>query len=385
MRIVHVTSFLSRRSAGVRAAVESMAREQQRLGHEVVVVGLGDAAYLSGEYKDWEGLEVRACTVTGPETLGWSASMAKVIRDTKPDIVHLHGLWQGISQSVVSVERSNGIPFLLTVHGMLGEIPLTYSPIKKRIARVLFQQAAFNRAKCLHVTSQSEAKEIRAYGLKNPICVIPNGVSNLDCPELSTEPKHRRQVLSLGRLHPKKGLDILIDAWADLETDFKDWELCIVGPDENGYKSTLETQIKSLGLKRCFVKGPVYDQQKLVAMAQADIFALPTRSENFALTVGESLMLEVPVLSSKGAPWQGLELEKCGFWIDLNKNSFSMSLRRMMMLPSGELKEMGKRGRKWMQRDFSWTAVAGSLIATYSWMLSVGPLPASINGNSECI
>ncbi|WP_394155663.1 glycosyltransferase [Loktanella salsilacus] len=377
MRIVHVTSLLSRRSAGVRAAVISLAREQQALGHEVHVVGLGDADYHAGDYSDFGDLPVTACDITGPEALGWSRGMAAAIKKIGPEVMHLHGLWQGIAQSVLAVHRRSGEPFIISVHGMLGAVPLTYSPGKKRIARLLFQDAAFDQAACIHATSTFEVQEIRAFGLGNSVVQLPNGVDELSLPEVA--PDRAKSILSLGRIHPKKGLDVLVDAWARLEPEFPDWRLDLVGPDQNDHAAKLMTQITRLGLTRAKVSGPVYGASKDRLMAEARIFALPTRSENFALTVGESLMLGVPVVSSKGAPWEDLERESCGLWIDLGAESFAEALRRLMNLSDDERRAMGQRGRAWMQRDFTWPAVAAQLVDGYRWMRGEGSAPETLH------
>ena len=374
MKIVHVTSLLSRRSAGVRAAVESLARAQQDLGHAVCVVGQADRDYIGRDHVDLDGLAVRACPVTGPERLGYSRSMTQEILAAEPDVVHLHGLWLGISQSVLQAHRRGGIPYVISVHGMLGQVPLSYSPIKKRIARLLFQDACFAEAAALHATSVFEVDEIRAFGLTAPVVRIPNGVDPACVPDPRPRPG-RNTILSLGRLHRKKGLDVLIDAWARLEPDFPDWQVALVGPDEGGHAAELQARIDRLGLARCRLSGPVYGPARERLMAGAELFALPTRSENFALTVGESLMLEVPVVSSRGAPWPGLETEGCGLWVELGADSFAAALRRMMSLPADARRAMGRRGRAWMLRDFSWPEVAAQTVDAYAWVTGARPAP----------
>lgn len=380
MKIIHVTSLLSRRSAGVRAAVMSLARAQQSLGHDVHIVGLADEAFKATDHADFDGLRVTGCEITGPQVLGWSREMASRISTLSPEVLHVHGLWQGIAHAARQASRRSGAPFTISVHGMLGAVPLSYSPWKKRIARLLFQDAAFSNAACLHATSPFEVEEIRAFGLRNPVIEVPNGVELLPMPETTgSAGTKRHSVLSLGRIHPKKGLDVLIDAWAELEPAFPDWHLDLVGPDEGGHAAELSAQIEQLGLRRARISGPVYGAARDQLMAQSDIFALPTRSENFALTVGESLMLGVPVISSKGAPWQGLEREGCGLWVDLDARVFASALGDLMRRGPEERAAMGARGRAWMLRDFTWQAVAEQLVDGYRWMRADGPRPEHVH------
>ena len=125
-----------------------------------------------------------------------------------------------------------------------------------------------------------------------------------------------RVVLSLGRIHPKKGLDRLVRAWAKVEAAHPDWRLRIVGPAELGHDAELRALAASLNLSRVSIEPAIYGEEKYTAFREADIFVLPTLNENFAMTVAESLAAGTPVISTKGAPWAGLEVERCGWWID---------------------------------------------------------------------
>jgi glycosyltransferase involved in cell wall biosynthesis len=373
MRIAHVTSGLVRSAAGVRAVIMQLARSQAKAGHEVCVFGLDDPD-LPSQRHDWDGLAFRAFPVYGPRLIGFAPGLENGLADFTPDIVHLHGLWQMPGHGVLKWHRRSQIPFLISPHGMLAEVALRYSPAKKRLARWMYQDAVFGATWGLHATSDIELAEIRNYGLTQPVAVIAHGV---DVPpaEVLAGPAKRRTVLSLGRIHPKKGLDILIAAWAGVEADFPDWDLLIAGPDEKGHLAELRALTARLGLSRVRFQGPVFDEGKVALMAGSALFALPTRSENFAMTVVESLAAGTPVLSSKGAPWAALDAQRCGWWIDGTVDSFAAGLRGAMSLPMPELAAMGLRGRDWMERDFSWDAAATRMIAAYRWALGQGDKP----------
>ncbi|MGA2953504.1 MAG: glycosyltransferase, partial [Caulobacteraceae bacterium] len=152
--------------------------------------------------------------------------------------------------------------------------------------------------------------DIRAAGLANPVAVIPNGV---DLPSEVAGPRTGPlTILSLGRIHPKKGLESLVRAWERLEAIWPDWRLRIVGPAELGHDRELAALAGSLGLARLSVEGPLYGGERLEALRGADLFVLPTLSDNFAMTVAEALAAGTPVISTRGAPWAGLEREGCG-------------------------------------------------------------------------
>src|SRR5262249_30544183 len=150
-----------------------------------------------------------------------------------------------------------------------------------------------------------------------PVAIIPNG---MDLPELPARPTAgppaERIVLSLGRIHPKKGLPRLIHAWSKLEAGYPGWRLKIVGPPEVGHDNELRALTSALGLTRVSVEGPIYGDAKTAAYQEADVFVLSTLNENFGLTVPEALAAGTPAISTKGAPWSGLEEEGCGWWID---------------------------------------------------------------------
>jgi glycosyltransferase involved in cell wall biosynthesis len=245
----------------------------------------------------------------------------------------------------------------------------------------ILQRSALSAADCLHATAISEYEEIRAVGLRNPVAVIPNGI---DLAKLACEPRPKGcayTALSLGRVHPKKGLDRLIRAWAIVETSFPDWRLRIVGPAEGGHDQELRGLADSLGARNISIEGPVFGPYKLHLYRSADVFVLPTLNENFAMTVAEALAAEVPVISTKGAPWAGLDRERCGWWIDHGVEPMAAALRVAMSYPRSELQAMGARGRQWMARDFGWDRVAEEMLEVYRWLKDGGRPPATVQMN----
>src|SRR5262249_44177512 len=162
-----------------------------------------------------------------------------------------------------------------SIRGMLGREALAFSSLKKRFFWKAFQQRALAVADCLHATGPSEYEEIRAADLKNPVAVIPNGV-NLPPLEVRRAMQGQKTALYLGRIHPKKGLDRLVQAWSRLEASHADWRLRIVGRGEIGHDDELRALISERGLARVSVEGPLYDADRDAAYRSADLFVLPT-------------------------------------------------------------------------------------------------------------
>jgi glycosyltransferase involved in cell wall biosynthesis len=238
------------------------------------------------------------------------------------------------------------------------------------------QRSAVGAASCLHATSEQEYWEIRNFGLRQPVAVVPNGVDVSCFPNVMRDRDNGgRTILYLGRIHPKKGVDRLISAWGELENKWPDWKLRVIGPDEGGYLNRLRVQTRELGLSRVTFEKPVFGEQKSAAYRTADVFVMPTLNENFAMTVAEALSQETPVICTKGAPWQGLEENRCGWWIDHGKDALTGALRDAMSKTSDELATMGIRGRAWMLKNFSWRSIASEMSSVYRWLSGQGSIP----------
>ena len=310
-----------------------------------------------------------------------SSGLMHALRELAPkvDVIHDHGLWLMPNVEAGRAALRAGKPFIVAPRGMLSSAALAFSHLKKRVVWALMQGNVVRRASCIHATSEQEHDEIRDFGLKNPIAIIPNGI---DIPELDRRSTNAtdagRVVLSLGRIHPKKGLDRLVRAWAIVEAAHPDWRLRIIGPDELGHARELATLAANLKTQRVSIEGPVAGDAKTSAYREADLFVLPTLNENFAITVAEALAAGTPVIATKGAPWHGLEREDCGWWIDHGVEPLVATLAKAMTMGRRTLQAMGAKGRAWMRRDFSWDCVAHDMLDVYRWLSSGGEVPSTV-------
>jgi glycosyltransferase involved in cell wall biosynthesis len=304
-----------------------------------------------------------------------SSGLVRALHDTawKVDLIHSHGLWLMPNVEAGRAALRARKPFIVAPRGMLASAALAFSHTKKRIVWALLQGEVVRRAACIHATSEQEHDEIRAFGLKNPIAIIPNGI---DVPELNRHStaatKSSRTVLSLGRVHPKKGLDRLIRAWAKVESVYPEWRLRIVGPDELGHAGELAALTARLKMQRISIEGSVAGEAKTALYREADLFVLPTLNENFALTVAEALAAGTPVITTKGTPWHGLAREGCGWWIDHGVEPLETALTKAMTMKREALQLMGAKGRAWMVRDFGWDRVARDMLDVYRWLVLGG-------------
>lgn len=318
--------------------------------------------------------------------LAWSPPLKRLLLDALPnfDVVHNHSLWMLPTSYASRAARRYQVPVVFTVHGFLEPWALAHSRWKKRLAGWLFQNADLRRAACLHVNSRSELAGLRAYGLKNPVAIIPNGVDlrHFDDPppraafeQLCPATRNRRVCLFLSRLHEKKGLGHLVQAWARLAREFTDWHLVIAGPDD-GYEQRLREQIDALGLQHSVsLTGPLYGEQKYAAFAAAELFVLPSFSEGFSMAVLEALSAGLPVLMTPGCNFPEAASAGAAIEVAPDCEATERGLRQLLTRSPDELAEMGRTGRRLIERSYTWHRVAEQTLQLYRWLATGGDRP----------
>lgn len=380
IHVVQVISSLDNEAAGTTAWVRQLVDElhTREVAVDVLALSLAEAAPDA-----IDGLLLHlpdTPRLPGLGTLLGSRSLKRAVMAAaeKGDVLHSSGLWRMPNVYPGWAAARTGCPLVVSPHGMLGPSALKFSWRKKWLFAVLAQNRALEAVTCFHATSSEEMADIRAYGLKAPIALIPIGI---DVPRKSVpdDPRRcRRTLLYLGRVHPIKGLDRLLAAWSRLESLFPDWDLRIVGPSEVGYGFKLRSHALGAGLKRVAFNNGLFGEEKMRAYRDADLFVLPTLNENFGMVVAESLANSTPVVCTKGAPWEGLEAHGCGWWVDHGVEPLALALSEAMAQPRSQLDAMGARGRDWMIRDFSWGRVAADMEQLYRWCKTKGPPPAFV-------
>lgn len=304
--------------------------------------------------------------------------LGEVFHDVPPALVHIHGIWHSVSHWASRESRNHRIPIVLHPRGMLEPWALAWRSWKKSLALWGYQRRDLETASVLFATAEQEAEGFRQFGLRQPIAVIPNGVE-LD---FATAPTRRaeiaggsgpRKALFLSRIHPKKGLLNLLDAWAVL--DSPDWLLQLAGPDEGGHLAEVQQRISVLGLQnRVQYLGSIDDANKGAVYAAADLFILPSFSENFGVVVAEALSHGLPVIATRGTPWQGLEQHGCGWWVEPTVDGLVGALRDAVATEPAQMREMGMRGQVYA-REFDWGNIARQTVDVYRWVLGQGERP----------
>ena len=254
------------------------------------------------------------------------------------------------------------------VHGIFEPWILGRSRAKKRAAHWLFENRNFRYASLWRALTGREVDQIRAVGISAPIVVAPNGVDleELDSPvpdSLQVGESGRRRLLFLGRIHPKKGFDVLLPAMASIGDVLDDWDLVIAGPDEGGYEAEVRSLIRTLGLEdRVELIGAVRGTEKLAVLRSADAFILPSHSEGFPVTVLEAMGSRLPVIVTRTSNIEGIEDRGAGIECDPTVASLEQALMRLSRTDGAELVAMGSRGRSWVEAEFTWSAITRTIL-----------------------
>lgn len=309
-------------------------------------------------------------------------NLKKLISDQidlkKINILHGHGIWQFPIHLTTKIARRKQIPYIISPRGMLEPWALNTHKWKKKIAMWSYQYKDLANANCIHTTSQMEAENICNLGFKNPIAIIPNGIDTSDFPLKSKKNSNDKNTLFfLSRIHPKKGIELLIEAWPQIDNKQRQcWQVEIAGNGEEIYIDSLKRLIESKGLqKEIKIIGPQFGESKSEAYHRADLFILPTYSENFGIVVAEALACGVPVITTQGTPWEELNTHNAGWWIEIGVQPLVKALNEAMQLSKEQRKKMGQNGRKLVEEKYSIEAVAKQMAQLYQWILKEGEKP----------
>ena len=387
MHVMHVMASLSPSGTGVYEAVWGATRAfVQSGGGQVTIVGATDAADSWPRVRQaWD--EAGAEVIAVPRLALFCAAVLHRLVPQRIvhalDVVHGHGLWCGASVAAAALACRLDRPLVISPHGMLAPWARRHHGRRKGIAWVMVERAAVGRADVLQAMSEPEAASCRTAGLFQPIVVYPVGI---EIPAVSSRSRHReetrqssgpRTCLFLSRLHPVKGLATLLQAWAQIRP--ADWRLVIAGPDQCGHRATMERLAScfDIGNSIAFV-GPVHGLAKAKLLADADLFVLPSHSENFGVVIAEALAAGIPVITTTGTPWSMLPAHAAGWWVPADVASLAAALREATDLPLMALRDMGERGRALARDRCDWSAIVATSGDAYRWLVQGGPAPSAI-------
>lgn len=373
--IVHTVASLDAMHGGPSYTVPGLVRALEAWGARVSIVTGG--AMVAGSDTSRYPCRMQCARRSGLFTIG---TIRKAVEHEATalgaEVVHDHGLWLASNRASARSARRLRLRLVVSPRGMLNPWALAWHPVRKRIAWRLYQQRILAGASLLHATSDLEAEGFRRLGLHRPVAVVPNGV---DLPEPApvrarSEP---RIALFLSRLHPVKGLPALLAAWGRLRPP--GWVLWVAGAGEAAYEAHLRGMVRVLGLGAVVrFLGSVDRFGRSHVLAQASLFVLPSKSENFGIVVAEALAAGVPVVTTRATPWKVLEEEGCGWWVGIEVGELVHALAEACSATQEQLAAMGAVGRALVARQFAWPAVASRMMAVYRWVVGGGDAPDDV-------
>lgn len=270
---------------------------------------------------------------------------------------------------VARFAKEHRIVRIVSPRGMLSQWSMNSSKWKKKFIWYGYQRRDLLNADAFHATSDLEATELRALGFKQPIVVIPNGVSAPNFPLVRVESPNVR-VVFLSRITPKKGIINLLKAWKKASLPMN-WKLQLIGPDEKSYLKEVENEILHLNLRSSVeIVGSVSDTEKWTYLMNGDLFILPSFSENFGIVVAEAMLAGLPVITTTGTPWEILKQEKLGWWVAPNVEQITNAIIEASQLSAEQRTSLGSRSRAYVEQNFSWDAAASKMMQAYTWLLS---------------
>jgi glycosyltransferase involved in cell wall biosynthesis len=384
MKLGVLTASASNKAGGIFGAMVGQNKALHRFCDiSIEVFGLQDEL-TQQDATSWHPLSVKTFAVRGPNNFGYSPRLVAALRDAKLDLMHIHGLWMYPSIASSRWARLERKPYLVTTHGMLDPWAVQNSRARKRLAGWLYQDAQLRKATCLQAVTMSEVRAIRAYGLENPICLIPYGI---DMPSKGNNTAEllqgTKELLYLGRIHPKKGLINLLNAWHILHQAGKDqirgWILTIAGWDQEEHEGELKALSSRLGLQQTvrFV-GSKFGQAKDSAYSTAHAFILPSFSEGLPVAALEAWSYNLPVLLTPecNIP-EGFEA-RAAIQIGTDPEKIAHGISQLVAMNDDERRAMGLRGREFVEKCFSWRRIAGQMYLVYRWILGEGEKPDCI-------
>lgn len=377
MRILQVvpTYFPASRYGGPIRSVHGLSRALVELGHHVEVFttsldGPDDLDVPLGRPVSVDGVYVTYFPVPRLRRLAWCPLMSTALerRISEFDIVHLHSVFQMPTLYAARSARRHGVPYVASPRGMLMRGAVEgRNPLIKRLWVTLFEHATYRHAARIHVTADLEAQELSHLGVaRERVTVIENG---LDIPDTITPRAagafasiRSPYVLFLSRISWKKGIDRLLRAWRDVDAA----DLVIAGNDDEAYQPAMEKLCRELGLDdRVRFVGAADDDAKWSLYADAEIFVLPSYSENFGNVVVEAMAMGVPVVVSDAVGAAAVVTSaRAGVVNDGEPASIARDVSALLA-DAGRRGAMGALGREFVKNHLGWQAIAAKMAAVY--------------------
>lgn len=359
MKVIHYIPTIDRNWGGTTAYMQLLANELGKLTELHIFTHASE-----------NPVDIQNCQIHNLATIKHPTEFKRqfqfLIKEIQPDVFHVNGCWTPGCALTQKWAQEIGVKIVLTPHGMLEPWILARHYWTRKVpALLLYQKAAVKKADCLHATAVSEKENLLKLGYNHRIEIIPNGIE-VDRISLKNNWKRKKRILFLSRIHVKKGIEFLLEAAAILKDKLEDYVIEIAGEGEKEYIAQLKQKAKELQIESLVqFCGGVYGNQKWKLFQEADVFVLPTFSENFGIVVAEALACGTPVITTKGTPWKELGTTHCGWWTEIGTQPLADALNKFLQLSTQELEAMGRNGRKLIEQKYSSRKMAEDMVELY--------------------
>ncbi|MDE5417556.1 glycosyltransferase [Labilibaculum sp. DW002] len=355
MKVIHIVGSLDKGAGGPSRSVPQTCQQLSNSEIQIELVARGSENPVEVNTNSFFKLTFRSMK----QLLLFGLKLS----NKEVDLIHLQHVWDPYIHVMARISRFKGIPYVITPRGMLEPWIMQHNPWKKKLGMFLYQRRDLKKALAIHATCEAETESVCQLGFTNPITIIPNGIDLSTVPEPKIDYGTKKMVF-LSRIHEKKGIELLLEAWKILNV--MEWVLEIAGEGDADYISELKEKIKSENIPNVQLVGAQYGDSKWSFLKSADVFVLPTYSENFGIVVAEALVMGVPVITTHGTPWQELESNKCGWWIDLSVKNLAQALQEAITKSPEELNKMGLCGKQLVAEKYDIKAVAKNMKEFYT-------------------
>jgi len=383
MKVIHIIENIDESYGGPAKSVPFLCKYMQQKGVDVSINSVKIKEYennviINDNQITWNNYKNNFSDFF-KYSISFRKGLENQIKEFSNIILHTQNQWTYQSYCALKLSKKYNIPLICSVRGSMSPWALSQYKYLKIMFWYMFQKRIFQKADCIHCTTAQEAQFIRDRGINTPIAVISNGVDleefngvidkqvarkglNLDV--------EKKNILFLSRIHKSKGLDILIRAWSKLHERYPDWNIIFAGPiEDSNYYEGIKTLITRYNLKSVKYLGILKGRERIFAYNASSLFVSPTWSENFGISIAEAMASGIPVITTKNAPWEILEKESCGWWINLHEEKLLKALEEALSCDDLLLEKMGDKCRNIIYKDYSWEQQAEKMIEVYKWLL----------------
>lgn len=368
MKILQTIAGFGVNSGGTSTCTYDLVLAMQHIGCQIDLMTL-QTQDLMGKGESW----IKALPNDSVSSYGYSRNINRFLQETNYDIYHTNGIWMHCNHWTCYIARKKEKPYIITPHGMLYPQALARSALKKKLMLSVYFDKDLRLADCIHVTCQQEMEHYRNLGYKNSVAVIANPVVIPDFISNLKAVRSSKKIGYLGRLHPYKRPDALIKAWAKIENE--DNELILMGKGTPEYEHYLQHLINELNLKNVRFLGLISGRQKYEILASLTALCVPSKTENFGMTVAEALITQTPVICTNTAPWNDLNTYNCGWWVNNDIDTLADTIRKVFCMPQEQLTLMGYNGLELIKSKYSDIQIAKNMHQLYEWLLNGGTKP----------